>query len=157
MELRFPRFSQGLAQDPTTRRIWFGVATAHDFANFLLLCSNWTWPEKTRAPNNMVGALRKKFWPGYYTPTLCEPKVATTWADYEAAPWVGFHSAADAVRTKFWVRHISRVPFLVDDPTVLTLTLTICFMHDCRNFIVWRMIPWKSRRGRRLCLGLVLS
>ncbi|GJW17537.1 putative mitochondrial protein, partial [Tanacetum coccineum] len=23
--------SQGLAQDPTTRRIWFGIATAHDF------------------------------------------------------------------------------------------------------------------------------
>jgi photosystem I P700 chlorophyll a apoprotein A2 len=30
MALRFPRFSQGLAQDPTTR-IWFGIATAHDF------------------------------------------------------------------------------------------------------------------------------
>lgn len=31
MALRFPRFSQGLAQDPTTRRIWFGIATARDF------------------------------------------------------------------------------------------------------------------------------
>ncbi|KAF3617470.1 Photosystem I chlorophyll a apoprotein A2, partial [Capsicum annuum] len=31
MALRFPRFSQGLAQDPTTRRIWFGISTAHDF------------------------------------------------------------------------------------------------------------------------------
>ncbi|KAI5649612.1 hypothetical protein M9H77_35617 [Catharanthus roseus] len=31
MALRFPRFSEGLAQDPTTRRIWFGIATAHDF------------------------------------------------------------------------------------------------------------------------------
>uniref|UniRef100_A0A803KUA3 Photosystem I n=1 Tax=Chenopodium quinoa TaxID=63459 RepID=A0A803KUA3_CHEQI len=31
MALRFPRFSQGLARDPTTRRIWFGIATAHDF------------------------------------------------------------------------------------------------------------------------------
>ncbi|KAL5067399.1 hypothetical protein RYX36_018286 [Vicia faba] len=31
MALRFPKFSQGLAQDPTTRRIWFGIATAHDF------------------------------------------------------------------------------------------------------------------------------
>ncbi|CAK8567690.1 unnamed protein product [Lathyrus sativus] len=31
MALRFPRFSQGLVQDPTTRRIWFGIATAHDF------------------------------------------------------------------------------------------------------------------------------
>nr|QIZ74392.1 P700 apoprotein A2 of photosystem I [Draparnaldia mutabilis] len=27
----FPSFSKGLAQDPTTRRIWFGIATAHDF------------------------------------------------------------------------------------------------------------------------------
>ena len=31
MELRFRRFSQGLDQDPTTRRIWFGIPTAHDF------------------------------------------------------------------------------------------------------------------------------
>ncbi|GJV45872.1 photosystem I P700 apoprotein A2 [Tanacetum coccineum] len=31
MALRFPGFSQGLAQDPTTRCIWFGIATAHDF------------------------------------------------------------------------------------------------------------------------------
>nr|GEX84106.1 NADH-ubiquinone oxidoreductase chain 2 [Tanacetum cinerariifolium] len=31
MTLRFPRFSQGLAQHPTTRRIWFGIATTHDF------------------------------------------------------------------------------------------------------------------------------
>nr|QQP17282.1 photosystem I P700 apoprotein A2 [Selaginella exaltata] len=28
---RFPKSSQGLSQDPTTRRIWFGIATAHDF------------------------------------------------------------------------------------------------------------------------------
>ncbi|KAI5677312.1 hypothetical protein M9H77_08262 [Catharanthus roseus] len=27
----FPRFSQGLAQDPTIFRIWFGIAAAHDF------------------------------------------------------------------------------------------------------------------------------
>ncbi len=27
----FPKFSQGLAQDPTTRRIWYGLAMAHDF------------------------------------------------------------------------------------------------------------------------------
>jgi photosystem I P700 chlorophyll a apoprotein A2 len=31
MVTKFPKFSQGLSQDPTTRRIWFGVATAHDF------------------------------------------------------------------------------------------------------------------------------
>lgn len=27
----FPKFSQGLSQDPTTRCIWFGIATTHDF------------------------------------------------------------------------------------------------------------------------------
>ena len=31
MATKFPSFSQDLAQDPTTRRIWYGVATAHDF------------------------------------------------------------------------------------------------------------------------------
>ena len=31
MATRFPKFSQALAQDPTTRRLWFGIATAHDF------------------------------------------------------------------------------------------------------------------------------
>jgi len=31
MATKFPKFSQGLAQDPTTRRLWFGIATAHDF------------------------------------------------------------------------------------------------------------------------------
>ena len=31
MATKFPSFSQGLAQDPTTRRIWSGIATAHDF------------------------------------------------------------------------------------------------------------------------------
>jgi len=31
MATKFPKFSQGLANDPTTRRLWFGIATAHDF------------------------------------------------------------------------------------------------------------------------------
>jgi photosystem I P700 chlorophyll a apoprotein A2 len=31
MATKFPKFSQALAQDPTTRRIWYGIATAHDF------------------------------------------------------------------------------------------------------------------------------
>ena len=75
--------------------------------NFVFLCSNWTSPEKTRSSNTMVGALIKKYWPGYYTASFGERKVATTWVDYEAVPCVGFHSAADAVMTKFWVRHFS--------------------------------------------------
>ena len=33
MVTKFPTFSQSLAQDPTTRRLWFGIATAHDFEN----------------------------------------------------------------------------------------------------------------------------
>jgi len=31
MASRFPKFSQGLSQDPTTRHIWFGIATTDDF------------------------------------------------------------------------------------------------------------------------------
>jgi len=31
MVTKFPKFSTGLANDPTTRRVWFGIATAHDF------------------------------------------------------------------------------------------------------------------------------
>ncbi|MEM1254257.1 MAG: photosystem I core protein PsaB [Cyanobacteria bacterium P01_H01_bin.21] len=31
MATKFPKFSQDLAQDPTTRRIWYGIATSHDF------------------------------------------------------------------------------------------------------------------------------
>nr|YP_009497617.1 photosystem I P700 apoprotein A2 [Astrosyne radiata]YP_009497682.1 photosystem I P700 apoprotein A2 [Astrosyne radiata]AWT40330.1 photosystem I P700 apoprotein A2 [Astrosyne radiata]AWT40395.1 photosystem I P700 apoprotein A2 [Astrosyne radiata] len=30
MAIKFPKFSQALAQDPATRRIWYGLATAHD-------------------------------------------------------------------------------------------------------------------------------
>jgi photosystem I P700 chlorophyll a apoprotein A2 len=28
---KFPAFRKALASDPTTRRLWFGIATAHDF------------------------------------------------------------------------------------------------------------------------------
>jgi len=30
MATKFPKFSQALAQDPATRRIWYGLATVHD-------------------------------------------------------------------------------------------------------------------------------
>jgi photosystem I P700 chlorophyll a apoprotein A2 len=30
MATKFPKFSQALAQDPATRRLWYGIATAHD-------------------------------------------------------------------------------------------------------------------------------
>jgi photosystem I P700 chlorophyll a apoprotein A2 len=31
MATKFPTFSESLAQDPTTRRLWFRIATSHDF------------------------------------------------------------------------------------------------------------------------------
>jgi hypothetical protein len=69
----------------------------------------------------LIGALIRKFWPGFYTPVPGgEPKLATSWLDYEAADCPGFGKASDAVITKFWVRNISRVLFIVFDPTVLT-------------------------------------
>jgi len=30
MSTKFPQFSQALSEDPSTRRIWYGIATAHD-------------------------------------------------------------------------------------------------------------------------------
>ena len=89
---------------------------------------------KKRLPNSMLGSLIRKFWPGHYTPISMVPggarKLATTWADYDAAPSVGFRTAAEAVTTKFWVRHISRASFILDDPNVLTHDSHNCFMHD---------------------------
>jgi hypothetical protein len=68
----------------------------------------------------MVGSLIRKFWPSKYTPLDMvpggEPRLATTWADYQAAEGVGFQIAAEAVITMFWVRHISRVSFIVMTP-----------------------------------------
>jgi len=31
MATKFPKFSQALAQDPATRRIWYGIATTWSF------------------------------------------------------------------------------------------------------------------------------
>ena len=104
------------------------------------MCSNWVFPkgykkpgDKKRYPNTMLGSLIRKFWPGFYTPLGQvpggEPELATTWTDYEAAPSLGFHTAADAVITTFWVRHISRASFILDDPNVLTHDSHNCFLH----------------------------
>jgi hypothetical protein len=71
----------------------------------------------------LLEALIRKFWLGFYTPVPGgERKLTYSWVDFEAAPCPGFVSAADAVITKFWVKHTSRVSFIVHDPTVLTHT-----------------------------------
>ena len=103
-------------------------------------------------PASLLGALLKKFWPGLYTPPGGEEKLAIAWPDWEAAPCVGFENCADAVIKKFWVRHISRVSFIVDDPTVLTPDNDNCFMHDCSAFIVWRRMRTCSGRRTGICL-----
>jgi len=78
----------------------------------------------------MLGALIRKYWPGLYqTGPDDEAKLATKWADYEAAPSPPFETAADAVITTFWVTHIFRIPFIVNDPTVIT--------HDSQFFYAW--------------------
>ena len=100
------------------------------------MCSNWKLPKgvKGRMPNSLLVSLIKRYWPGYYTPLGMVPgglpKLASTWADYEAAPGVGYLTAAVAVTTKFWVSHISRALFIVDDPNVLIDDSHHCFMHD---------------------------
>jgi hypothetical protein len=66
-------------------------------------------------PNSLVGALIRKFWPGFYTVVPGgERKLATRWEHYEAADCPGYGKASDAVISKFWVRHTF-------------------FMHDCAN------------------------
>ena len=103
------------------------------------MCSNWTLAPgvspKSRLPNSMLSALIRKWWPGIYTPRGEVParvrKLALTWADYELAPTSApYYNADDAVMTEFWVRHISRAMFIVDDPNVLTHGSHNCFMHD---------------------------
>jgi hypothetical protein len=55
-----------------------------------------------RQPGSLLGALIRKFWPGFYTPVPGgERKLAYSWADFEDAPGVGFATAAEAVITKF--------------------------------------------------------
>ena len=77
------------------------------WTNICFMCSNWKLPKgvKGRMPNSLLVSLIKRYWPGYYTPLGMVPgglpKLASTWADYEAAPGVGFLTAAEAVITKF--------------------------------------------------------
>jgi hypothetical protein len=76
----------------------------------------------------LLGVLIRKFWSGYYTPVPDgERKLAYNWADFEATPSSGFASVANAVITNFWVKHTSRVSFIVHDPTMLT--------HTSHNFL----------------------
>jgi hypothetical protein len=122
--------------------------------NVCLLCSNWTWPvgTKPRLPGSMIGALLKKFWPGFYTTPSGDSRVAITWPDYEVAPVPGFRTAAEAVITKFWVRKISRVSFILDDPTVLTHDSHNFFLHERSAFTVSPMSirSWRTRHCMRL-------
>jgi hypothetical protein len=75
----------------------------------------------TRRPSSLLGALIRKFLQGFYTLVLDgKRKIAETWAGYEAANCLGFGKASEAMITKFLARHTSRVPFIVDDPTLLT-------------------------------------
>nr|XP_051212419.1 uncharacterized protein LOC127330133 [Lolium perenne] len=134
---------RGEAQVPDERR----EPTSQD-AKALIIPNekdNWTYDKGVRQPSSMIGALIRQYWPGFYTPVPGgEKKLAETWADYEAAPCPGFGTASDAVYTKFWVKHASRVYFIVDDHTMLThVSLTIILMHDCGPIIRCPMI-WLS-------------
>ena len=96
------------------------------------MCSKWTWPAPKihRTPGSLLGALIRKYWPGLYDAGPDgETKLAYKWVHYEVAPIPGFETAAEAVITGFWVRHIFRVPFIVYDPTVLTHDSHNIFMH----------------------------
>ena len=94
---------------------------------FRLLCSNWTYAKGTRIPNNLLGALLRKFWPGFYTVVPGgDRNLDLQCEDYEVADAGSLGKASDAMITKIWVRQISRVSFIVDHHTVLT--------YDSHNF-----------------------
>ena len=77
----------------------------------------------------MLGALIKSFWPGLYTVVPDgQKKLALHWVDYEAADIPGFGKASLVVINRFWVRHISRVLFIVRDPTVRRLMTFVCMI-----------------------------
>jgi hypothetical protein len=96
--------------------------------NVWLFCSNWTYATGIRRPGSLLGALIRKFWLDFYTLVLGgERKLAYSWADFEAAPILGFSTTVEAVITKFWVSHTSWVSFIVHDPTMLT--------HTSHNFL----------------------
>src|SRR3954447_2154071 len=99
------------------------------WTNICYMCSNWKFPpgvkgKGCRQPNSFLVVLIKRFWPGYFTPLFSAPgtpmKIVYTWADYEAAPGIGYMTAVVAMTTKFWVSHISRSLFIVDDPNILS-------------------------------------
>jgi hypothetical protein len=87
----------------------------------------------------MVGALIRKFWLDKYIPLDMVPvgdrKLATTWADYQAAEGVGFPTAAGCDH-----QVLGKTYFLSfihsDDPNVLTHDSHNCFMHDLSPFIM---------------------
>jgi hypothetical protein len=56
MATKFPKFSQALAQDPATRRIWYGIATAHDLETH----------DGMTEENLYQKNLRISFWPSCY-------------------------------------------------------------------------------------------
>ena len=77
----------------------------------------------------MIGALIRKYWPGFYTTVPNGEKIlATRWSDYKLAPAVGYLSAADAVVTRFWVRRTLQISCIVDDSNLLT--------HDSHNYFL---------------------
>ena len=62
---KFPSFNQGLAQDPTTRRIWYGIATAHDFESH-------------------DGMTEEKLYQKLFSTHFLVGGIATTWAFFHA-------------------------------------------------------------------------
>jgi hypothetical protein len=86
----------------------------------------------------MLGAIVRKFWPGFYTTDDGTQKLATTWKHYELAACPPYGKASDAVIHKFWVRqtHDSHIfLFIVHDPDMLTHESQTFLMHDCRDSI----------------------
>ena len=129
------------------------VATVFAFS----LCRGWNYPENTRNPNCLLGALLREHFPGIVQlpGEGMVPEPGLKWEHYQAAllpentrvNGVLCASVADKVLADFWVTIILpnkkyTMLYLVISFQIISLLICASIWHNCRVTI-------GSRRGRR--------
>ena len=121
------------------------------------LCRGWTYPENTRNPNCLLGALLREHFPGLVQlPGEGKvPEPGLNWEHYQAARLPenthvnGFLclSVADKVLADFWVT----ILFPNKKLTILYLVITVQIISLLICASIWRncRVSIGSRRGRR--------
>lgn len=121
--------------------------------------NNWDYvPGTIRQPASMLGALLRKFWPGFYSTVPDGPqKLAYSWAAYEVADCPGYGKASDAVIGKFWA-HYRVLDELRDRANVV---LTKCCQRMTRHVFYNQKITciahFKAEQGERVTKREILK